>query len=1774
MAAGSDLSTPGMIHDPSQLPADPLDQPISVPGTPIDWSNEASANTDDQSILQIRPTDLLDLPRSTELDGSELPGTATLPDLKFRAKTSDVSTDLDPRSRSIHPDPICGNTMEWIPSTSSNATLDGMTLEELMVEREIAGQRAARCTRNFEMGLKILNARRVSHTEALRRFETLEKVHGQWCSLLKDNIDIVDAERTITGKATFAEMADALYTGCNSRSQIDMMNEWDRNWMSTEGIYPIDLMTWYDLRERYYQINGGYTIELDKRLTSFFKSRILEVIPQNDRHFASLSLAFENDLDLNDMPSSLVLSRLEAIERRKAYAKKETKLIQNNIDVVRAKVAKSPSSTNATGKWCDHHKVNTHSNEECNFGKRQKAMPKTFPMTPTPGSIRHNAPPPSEFKRKGRMQDMSNRGRQSDSRNVRAKVSTATENGSQQIAALRAEIAALSSTISDLAGNAKAQKIRILKTNTEGETLYHYLDNYSQSDFLNKHSIYLDSGANRHVVPVELEVQSVKKVTIPYVISDATNNRTPIKLEGNFSHMTAGKEVKFTDALVCDKVTDVLISCSHWLKGTENRIILTADHAYFQEEGVPGLHEIARVVCGMYCMLPLDFIEKGQQAAIDMIRAAVHQQEGPIPIYKVPGLYSKVRIQVEATDMNEIEDMSKPTKEVSRKHFQMLMAKTKNHTAISQESSGKNETLILHQVHRKFGHFNLRSILTTLRAGEFLKKNKLFTEFAKILEKQSLFPSTMEICSECAIGKIRQSPIYSTSSPATKLLGRIHTDCIPLPCESPERDRHGTIIVDGCSRYTEILFHRSKDQSIKKVEDIINNWESKHLPLKVGAVRHDGGELRDEFKRYCETKNPQIRDEPSPAYSKEFNGLVEKTYSIHKGNAITMLNQANMPKSFVKYALAYSIYVRNRMSHPENDNTSPYKMWHGYPPNLKMLHSFGCKVTMHLAKEQRTGFYGDRGATGIFIGYIGNTLPIIYRIDKRRIIPAAHVIYHEDEFPGLKHDSDNPNNISLTDEMMLEGNKSHDEISGYNLRPRISGEENHIAPVDNLLGTTLNKNEIHDHVNTTDTEINFDKTIDSIIPSNSSVLDAEQNNDKDSDNESSMSMTLSLSNSSIDLSNDIHAFSPNNSKQHDIRLGSPEPDFESDAESAKNIIKISKATADTLSYWSINTVLTAKATVKPKKVFRARIVSQVHTMSSHNQMEPYNNPKAEPPKGSISAIDIPEAPKSRKKMLQHIYCDYFIAAEKVELNAMHKKEVWKTGPRPSMGRKLLRSQWIYSYKIDHTTNTISRFKARLVAMGNTQMKGIDYIETYSPVVKSQTLRIMLVIAARCNLLIEQTDVDTAYLNATLDRVNYMTMPEGYEEYDKHGNRLILHLLKSLYGLHQSGREWYKLISSSLKDNGFEQAKTDPCLFIKKASIGNAYILLYVDDMIIMASSQQDINDIKHNLRKNFSIKEMGAAQNILGMLIECTAEGIYLGQPKYAMEILKSMDMILCSPKHTPMVVGWEHDINSLPLSPDRAKKYHSVVMKLAYLANQTRPDIAFTVNTLSQYQTDCREHDWKAVVHAVRYLRGTTDHGLFYTLESNPFATLHTNDTNFLDDTTFIPEAYADASYAQEHGRKSRSGHVFMMAGAAITWFCKKQPVVALSSTEAEYYALSEAVKEALWLRQMLNEIEFRMNDPTVVHQDNLSTIAIAMNPIQHQRVKHMDVKVHFLRDHLDKKDVTLLYCPTEDMVADILTKALPNVSHRKFTNLLGLHSLSTLRGEQNHPYTNSWRF
>lgn len=543
------------------------------------------------------------------------------------------------------------------------------------------------------------------------------------------------------------------------------------------------------------------------------------------------------------------------------------------------------------------------------------------------------------------------------------------------------------------------------------------------------------------------------------------------------------------------------------------------------------------------------------------------------------------------------------------------------------------------------------------------------------------------------------------------------------------------------------------------------------------------------------------------------------------------------------------------------------------------------------------------------------------------------------------------------------------------------------------------------------------------------------------------------------------------------------------------------------------------------------------------------------PVEKIKKYDAPPAPKSLHEAMNGPFAKYFKKAMLVEVKSLEEKMVWKIVTKPA-NKKLIKSKWVFAYKTDQE-DYIIRFKARLVAQGFSQIEGEDYNETFAPVVKIRSVRLLLALALHHDLHIEQLDVETAYLYGDLQIPNYMKMPPGFEKFTPNGEELVCKLEKSLYGLHQSGREWFDCITKYLKTISFEPLKTDPCLFSRGQGGERVILSLYVDDVISVTKDSNTAKSFKNEIRSRYAIVDGGEANWVLKIQIQRFEDGIFLSQSTYAEEILKKAklwDLADVKEYETPLMTTWNHDPNSPELDLERQKWYHSFVMKIAYLSQNTRPDLAYAANVLAQWQSKANESDMNALNRTLRYIRYTYDYGLWYEKEPDNSGNVIFSQELEIDPIT--PMGYADASYANEVGFKSRSGYAFFVNGSLINWFSKKQPVVALSSTEAEIIAFSESVKESLCLRQLVSELNGQVKGTTVIAQDNQSAIAICLDPIQHARVKHMNVRQFFVRDHLANKEIKMIYCPTEEMIADIFTKALPRKLHWKFMDLLGMRS------------------
>ena len=404
-------------------------------------------------------------------------------------------------------------------------------------------------------------------------------------------------------------------------------------------------------------------------------------------------------------------------------------------------------------------------------------------------------------------------------------------------------------------------------------------------------------------------------------------------------------------------------------------------------------------------------------------------------------------------------------------------------------------------------------------------------------------------------------------------------------------------------------------------------------------------------------------------------------------------------------------------------------------------------------------------------------------------------------------------------------------------------------------------------------------------------------------------------------------------------------------------------------------------------------------------------------------------------------------AMKDELNSMANNQVWDLVELPE-GFRAVGCKWVYKTKTDASGN-IERYKARLVAKGFLQKEGIDYHDTFSPVSKKDSLRIIMALVAHFDLELHQMDVKTAFLNGELEEEVYMTQPEGF--ISEKGNHLVCKLKKSIYGLKQASRQWYMKFHNIITSFGFEENIVDQCIYIKVSGSKFTFLVLYVDDILLASNNLGLIRETKRFLSQNFDMKDIGEASHVLGIEIHRDRSKKILGlsQKAYINKILERFNMRNCSGSIAPIVKGDKFSLsqcpkNSLELESMKNIPYASAVGSLVYLEVCTRPDIAFAVGMLGRYQSNPGIEHWTAAKKVMRYLQGTKDYMLTY------------RESDHLD---LI--GYTDADFAGcQDSRKYTSGYIFMLASGAVAWKSTKQTLTASSTMEAEFVACYEATK------------------------------------------------------------------------------------------------------------------
>lgn len=469
-----------------------------------------------------------------------------------------------------------------------------------------------------------------------------------------------------------------------------------------------------------------------------------------------------------------------------------------------------------------------------------------------------------------------------------------------------------------------------------------------------------------------------------------------------------------------------------------------------------------------------------------------------------------------------------------------------------------------------------------------------------------------------------------------------------------------------------------------------------------------------------------------------------------------------------------------------------------------------------------------------------------------------------------------------------------------------------------------------------------------------------------------------------------------------------------------------------------------------------------------------------------------------------------------ELAAIERSGTWKLVDLPA-GRKPIGSKWVFKTKTN-SDGIPKKRKARLVAQGFSQKFGIDYIDVFAPVARGTTMRMLLSDAGKKKLKVKQYDVKSAFLNGDLQEEIFMKPPPGVET-----NGKVCLLKKSLYGLKQAAHVWNKTMHESLTKNGCVQNMTDNCLYSFTTGEEIVHLLIHVDDILASTSNEKTLDKLMNNVGKDFELKSVGEAEDYLGIKMTRDEDGnFYISQEKFIETIIVAAGLKDGKASKFPIDTGY-YKLDGEVL--DSNDEYRRLIGMLLYVSTNTRPDIAASVSILSQRVEKPRDVDMNEVKRLIRYLKGTK------TLKLQ----LSTTDGEKRVVT------YSDSDWAEDKkDRKSNSGWYVQHNGGTIDWSSKKQTIVALSSAEAEYVALTEAAKEVIWVRRIAEHFGDVNDEPTKILTDSQSAMAMIKNGKHSNRTKHIDTKYHFVKDLVERKIINLEYHPTETNIADMLTKPL----------------------------------
>jgi hypothetical protein len=839
----------------------------------------------------------------------------------------------------------------------------------------------------------------------------------------------------------------------------------------------------------------------------------------------------------------------------------------------------------------------------------------------------------------------------------------------------------------------------------------------------------------------------------------------------------------------------------------------------------------------------------------------------------------------------------------------------------------------------------------------------------------------------------------------------------------------------------------------------------------------------------------------SPRDTPQMNSVTERWVRSLKERVLCLLLRSSLPVAFWWWAVSCASYLLNRTpTTTARGYMTPFECVTNVAPNLKFLRVWGCKCYALKPKAERLKDMDDKAYTGFLVGYSEqNTGYIIFVPALNKTIVSVHVVFNE-IIPDPTADY-----FSELDKLKIDVAAESKDPADFEFLVGL----NHLDDEDGLVYQTT-RVVVH--------RSGYIVAYRRLINTDSGACPREEKTPIHVADVVRMTSTLT---SSPPSAGDLATPS---------RTDPPVADHHREAEAQRT-------PSEALGHPSWNSkgrLLTGTPAQK-----RSRLPSGSRPLSLDLSKDfATTGEEANQECNTVDALlsfTVP-CPKSYQQALRSQDAVKWQASMATELTALTKRHCWDVVPYPSPGTNLLRCHFVY--KIKTKLGKVERLKSRLVVDGSKQIQGVDVDETFAPVVKYNTLRIFLAIAAVNNMRVHQIDVENAFIHADLTETVFMHphpemhVPAGH----------CLRLRKSLYGLKQAPRNWNVMLNATLLHLNFTRSKLDHCIYMGVVDGHEMLVAVFVDDILIACSSVSAINKVIAIISKKFPIKDMGRAEEFLSIRLQQAPGRITLDQSHYIADLVE---------KRYPQYVGSRNSA-TLPFvneyiprgeAPATDKQrayvdtfpYGEIVGCLLYLSVVTRVDIAYAVGVLTRHVKHPTYAACKAATRVLSYLALTRNKGLCYS------GTI----LNFL--------AYTDSDWASDQDtRRSTSGYVVLMAGAPVCWMSKLQAVVAVSSMEAEYIACFYCVQEITWIRMLLEDLRLTRSLPTRVYIDNRSARLLMLNPVHHARSKHIDIKYHWQRDKVQDNTFKPLYVPTLEQRADIFTKHTSAAIFHKHCNAM----------------------